>query len=67
MKKNIILVGAVESKGLKVMLENQILKVTKGFMVVMKGVRDTNLYYLKGSTITTALTASVDRMMMLPI
>jgi len=26
----------------------------------MKGVRDRNLYYLKGSTVTGALTASVD-------
>jgi len=30
MKKNIISVGAMESKGLKVTLENGILKVTKG-------------------------------------
>ena len=29
-KKNIILVGAVESKGLKITLENGILKITKG-------------------------------------
>jgi len=26
----------------------------------MKGVRDRNLYYLKGSTVTRALAASVD-------
>ena len=31
MKKNIISVGAVESKGLKVALENGVLKVKKGF------------------------------------
>jgi len=30
MKKNIISVGVVESKGLKVPLENRILKITKG-------------------------------------
>jgi len=59
MKKNIISVGAVESKGLKATLENGTLKVTKGFMVVMKGIRDRNLYYLKGSTVTGPLTASV--------
>jgi len=29
-------------------------------MVVMKGVRDRNLYYLKGNTVVGALTASVD-------
>jgi len=37
MKKNVISVGAVESKGLKVTLEYGILKVTKGSLVVMKG------------------------------
>ena len=59
MKKNIISVEAVESNGLKVTLENGILKVTKGSLVVMKGIRDRNLYYLKGSTVTSFLTASV--------
>jgi len=54
MEKNIISVRAVESKGLKVTMENGIFKITKGFMVLMKGVRDMNLYYLKGSTITCA-------------
>ena len=49
MKKNIISIGVVESKELKVMLENGILKVTKGSSVVMKRIRDRNLYYLKGS------------------
>ena len=29
-------------------------------MVVMKNVRDRNLYYLKSSTVTGALTATVD-------
>jgi len=60
MKKNIISVGAVESKDLKLTLENGILKIAKGSMIVMKGARDRNLYYLKGSTVTSALAASVD-------
>ena len=60
MKKNIISVGAVESKGLKMTMENGILKITKGSIVVMKGSRDKNLNYLKGSTITCVLVASVD-------
>jgi len=60
MKKNIISVRAVESKGLKVTMENGIFKITKGSMVLMEGVRDMNLYYLKGSTVTCALKASVD-------
>ena len=59
MKKNIISVGAMESKGLNMMLEDEILKVTKGSIVVMKGIRDRNSYYLKGSTTTSSLIASV--------
>ena len=59
-KKNIISVGAAESKGLKVTFKDGILKITKGSMVVIKGVRDRNLYYLKGSTVTGALAASMD-------
>jgi len=65
MKKNIISVGAVESKGLKVTLKNGILKITKMSMVVMKGVRDMNLYYLKDSTVTGTLAASVNKKMIL--
>ena len=56
--KNIISVGAVDSKRLKTTLDNGILKVTKGSMVVMKGIRNRNLYYL-GSTVTDSLTASM--------
>jgi len=40
MKKNIISVGAVESKGLKMTLENGIFKVTKGSMIVIKGIKN---------------------------
>jgi len=42
-----------------VTLENGILKVMKGSLIVMKGIKDMNLYYLKGSTVTGSLTASV--------
>jgi len=41
-------------------MTNDILKITKGSMVMMKIVRDMNLYYLKGSIVTAALIASVD-------
>jgi len=42
-----------------VTLENEILKIKKGSLVVMKGIKDRNLYYLKGSIVTGSLTASV--------
>ena len=44
MKKNLISIGVIELKGLKVTMENGILKITNEFMVVMNGVRDRNLY-----------------------
>ena len=40
-------------------LENVILKVMKGSLVVMKGIIDRNLYYLKSSTVVDSLTVSV--------
>ena len=49
----------MELKGLNVTLKNGILKVKKGSLVVMKEIRDRNLYYLKESTVTVSLTASV--------
>jgi len=52
-------IGAVEWKGLKVTLENGIFKVTKWSLVVMRGIKDRNLYYLKGSVVTGSLTVSV--------
>jgi len=60
LKKDLISVRIIESKGLKLTVENGILKVTKGCMVVMKAVRDRNLYCLKGSTVTRVLTALVN-------
>jgi len=42
-----------------VTLKNGILKVTKGSLVLMKGIKDKNLYYLKGSTVISSLVASV--------
>ena len=59
MKKNIISwsYGVKRSQG---DMENGILKITKGPMVVMKGARDRNLYYLKGNTVTCVMAASID-------
>jgi len=36
MKKNLISIGVIELKGLKVTMENGILKITNGSMVVMR-------------------------------
>ena len=52
LKRNLIFVGALESLGLVVSIKEGVLKMIKGSMVVLKGVRRDNLYYLKGSTVT---------------
>jgi len=52
LKRNLISVGALETLGLEVLIKDGVLKMTKGSMVVLKGVRWNNLYYLKGSTVT---------------
>ena len=52
LKRNLISVGTLEALGLVVSIRDGVLKMTKGSIVVMKGVRRGNLYYLKGSTIT---------------
>ena len=51
LKKNLISLGALESNGFKVSMEAGILKVTYGVVVVMKGLRRNNLYFLQGKTV----------------
>jgi len=51
-KMNLISVGVLKAFGLEVSIRNSVLKMTKSSMVVLKGVRYNNLYYLKGSTVT---------------
>ena len=50
--KKIFSVGALEALGLVIYVRDGVLKMIRGSMVVMKGVRRDNLYYLKGSTVT---------------
>ena len=58
LKRNLISVGVLEALGLMVSIRDGVLKMTKGSMVVMKGVRRKNLYYLKGSTVTSKVETS---------
>jgi len=60
LKRNLISVGALETLGIEVSIEDEVLKMTKGSMVVLKGVCRNNLYYLKGSTVTGQVAASTD-------
>ncbi|KAL5776174.1 hypothetical protein ACOSP7_009100 [Xanthoceras sorbifolium] len=59
MKKNLISLGVLESKGFIVTMQNGILKVTSGALVAMKGVRKNSLYYYLGSTVIGTAAAAV--------
>ena len=58
LKRNLISVGALKILGLEVSIRDGVLKTTKGSMVVLKGVRRNNLYYLKGSIVTGQVVTS---------
>ena len=61
--QNLISVGTLESKGLKVTAENGVMKVISGALVLMKGIRKkNNLYYYQGNAVIgrTATVASDD-------
>jgi len=60
LKRNLISVGALETLGLELSIKDGVLKMTKSSMVVLKGVRRNNLYYLKGSTVTGQVATSTD-------
>ena len=51
MKRNLISIGLLESKGFKIDMENGTLKVQYGALVVMMATRCRNMYFLKGSTV----------------
>ena len=58
-EKNLISLGTLESKGFTIIMQNGILKVVSGALVVMKGIRRNNLYLYQGRTtvgIAAALT-----------
>ena len=50
LEKNLISLGTLESKGFTIIMQNGILKVVSGALVVMKGIRRNNLYLYQGST-----------------
>ncbi|KAE8692180.1 putative ROP-interactive CRIB motif-containing protein 6 [Hibiscus syriacus] len=58
LKKNLISLGALESKGSVVTMRDGVLKVTYGALVMMKGIKKNNLYYYQGSTIIGAVAAA---------
>jgi len=59
-KKNLISVGVLKILDLELFIKDGVLKMTRGSMVVLKGVRRNNLYYLKGSMITGQVATSTN-------
>ena len=51
LKKNIISLGALKSKGLVLIIQNRVLNVISDTRLVTKGTRRNNLYYYNGSTV----------------
>jgi len=49
---NLISVGTLKALGLEVSIRDDILKMTRGSMAVLKGIRCNNLHYLKDSIAT---------------
>ena len=66
LKKNLISLGALESKCLAVTMQDRILKATSSTLMVMKFIKKNNKYYYQGSSIigTTAIatTSGDDKM-----
>ena len=52
LKKNLISLRPLESKGLVVIIRDRVLKVISGALLVMKAMRGNNLYYYDGSIVT---------------
>jgi len=48
----LVSLGTLETNGCRIVMENGVLKVTKGAMVMMKGLRQGSLYILQGATVT---------------
>ena len=63
LEKNLISLGTLESKGFSIIMQNVILKVVSGALVVMKGIRRNNLYLYQGSTAlrTAAAVSEADK------
>ena len=52
LKKNLISVGTLDSRGFKIIAENGVMKILSSALVVMKGIRkNNNKYYYQGSTV----------------
>jgi len=57
--KNFISIEVLEAQGLEFIGKDGVLKMLKGSIIVLKGIRRNNFYYLKDNIVTGQLTNSV--------
>ena len=55
LRKNILSLGALEAQWCKFSGADRGVKVTKGFMIILKGERTVNLYKMSGALLLVAL------------
>jgi len=60
LKKNCISVRTLEALGVEISCRDDVLKVLKGSMVMIKGIQRNNMYYLKGSMATGQVVTFID-------
>ena len=61
LKKNLLSLGALETHGYKFSSADEAIKVTKGFMTILKGERIANLYKLTVSIIIGDASAATEK------
>nr|KYP38714.1 Retrovirus-related Pol polyprotein from transposon TNT 1-94 [Cajanus cajan] len=59
LKKNLISVGVLDTKGFKCNVEGEAMEISKGSIVVIRGINKGNLYMLQGSTNSISESISV--------
>ena len=58
LQKNLIPIGALKVQGLREILEEGVLTILSASLVVLKGIRHNNLYYLKSGVVIKNLAVS---------
>ncbi|KAK3016566.1 hypothetical protein RJ639_005827 [Escallonia herrerae] len=58
LRKNLISLGTFDSNGCRYRAAGGVMRIMKGVLVVMKGLKQNNLYLLQGSTVTGAASTS---------
>ncbi|KZV56298.1 hypothetical protein F511_00295 [Dorcoceras hygrometricum] len=59
LRRNLLSIGMLDSKGFNVKIEGGTMKVIKGSLTVMRGSQDNGLYILEASTVTGSSNAAV--------